>query len=357
MKVVADLHFHSKYSRAVSPQMVLPEIAKWAKLKGIDLVTTADFTHPLWFRELRAGLVEAGEGVYRLGKVGDLGEIREGPLFLLTTEIASIFNQGGKLRRIHTLVFAPDFPTAEKINSELAKRGVKLFADGRPMTGLSVKELAELALSVSPDCLVVPAHLWTPWFGTLGDLGGFNSLEEAYGDLAKNIYAIETGHSSSPAMNWRVSELDSRAILSFSDGHSLSKMGREAMVFEIEDIKKLRYEDIKRAIVGKWEVGSGKCDTEVGKTDILKKGDVSANSRNQNFSLQNQEPLTSHFSPHISYTIEFYPEEGKYHYTGHQKCQVRQSPQQTKKLGETCPVCGKHLTVGVMQRVEELAAD
>jgi len=183
------------------------------------------------------------------------------------------------------------------------------MSDGRPVTGLSVKELAEIVFSVSKDCLVIPSHLWTPWFGTYGDRGGFNSIKEAYGDLADQIFAIETGHSSDPAMNWRVGELDSRTILSFSDAHSLPKMSREATVFEIEDIKKLRYEDIREVIV---------------------------NNK-------------------IDYTIEFYPEEGKYHYTGHRNCGVKQSPEETKKLGETCSVCGRPLTVGVMHRVEELA--
>jgi len=319
MELIADLHLHSKYSRAVSPQMVIPEIAKWAKKKGIGLVGMPDWTHPLWLKEAQANLVEAGEGVFTWK------DDPEGPRFLLVTEISSIFTQGGKGRRIHTLFFAPNFSVVEKINDKLRSRGVNLLSDGRPISGLAVRDLAEIVLSVSPECLVVPSHLWTPWFGTYGDKGGFNSLEEAYGDLAKNIFAIETGHSSDPAMNWRIKELDSRTILSFSDAHSAPKMSREATVFEVKDTKILGYKDIRQAIVGKWEVGSGKLDP------------------------------TSHFQPHISYTIEFYPEEGKYHYTGHRNCKVKQSPEETKKLGETCPVCGRPLTVGVMHRVEELA--
>jgi uncharacterized protein (TIGR00375 family) len=303
MDVIADLHLHSKYSRAVSQQMVIPEIARWARKKGLGLVGAADWTHPLWIRELRENLIEVSDGVY--GWRADPA----GPKFLLTTEIASIFSQEGKLRRIHTMVFAPNFSTAERINERLSGRGVNLLADGRPMTGLSVRELAEIVWSVSAEALIVPSHLWTPWFGTYGDKGGFNSLEEAYGSLAKEVFAIETGHSSDPAMNWRIAELDSRTILSFSDAHSPQKMSREATVFKIMK-DKFDYKEVKEAI-------------------------------------KNQE---------VAYTIEFYPEEGKYHYTGHRNCGVKHSPEETTKLGETCPVCGKPLTVGVLHRVEELAS-
>lgn len=303
MEVVADLHVHSKYSRAVSKQMVIPQISKWAKKKGIDLVGSADWTHPLWFQELKRDLVEVGDGVFAYKE--DL----VGPKFLLVTEISSIFSQGGRGRRIHTLFFAPSFEVVEKINEKLRSRGANLLSDGRPIIGLPVKDLAEIVWSVSPECLVVPSHLWTPWFGTYGDKGGFNSLEEAYGNLSSYIFAVETGHSSDPAMNWRVSELDKRAILSFSDAHSPAKMSREVTVFEVNDSQKIQYKDIVKAIK----------------------------------------------EQQIAYTIEFYPEEGKYHYTGHRKCAVKHSPEETKKLGETCPVCGRQLTIGVMHRVEELA--
>lgn len=302
MEIIADLHFHSKYSRAVSPQMVIPEIAKWAKRKGIDLVATADWTHPLWLRELREDLVEVSEGVYGC---------KEGPrnvLFLLSTEIASIYSQNNKGRRIHNLVFSPSFEIVEKINQQLHNYGAKLLSDGRPITGLSSIELCELVFSVSKDCLVIPAHCWTPWYSLYGSRSGFDSIKECFGQFTDKIYAIETGLSSDPAMNWRIKELDSRAILSFSDAHSPKKLGREATVFEIEK-KKFTYQDIKKAI-------------------------------------QEQK---------ITYTIEFYPEEGKYHYTGHRKCGVKQSPEETKKLGTICSVCGRKLTVGVMHRVEELA--
>ncbi|KPJ71087.1 DNA helicase UvrD [Microgenomates bacterium DG_75] len=302
MELIADLHFHSKYSRAVSQQMVIPKIAKWAKRKGIGLVTTADWTHPLWLRELKESLVEAGEGVYRHKK--EPTDI----FFLLTTEISSIYSQGGKGHRVHNLVFAPNFEVVEKINEQLRGYGVKLLSDGRPMTGLSSIELCELVFSVSKDCLIIPAHVWTPWYSLYGSRSGFDSIKECFRQFAEQIYAIETGLSSDPAMNWRIEELDNRGIISFSDAHSPQKIGREATVFEI-DKQKLAYQDIKKAI-------------------------------------QEQK---------IAYTIEFYPEEGKYHYTGHRNCEVKQSPEETKKLGTTCPVCGRPLTVGVMHRVEELA--
>lgn len=300
MDLVTDLHLHSKYARAVSSQMTIPGIARMAKRKGIGLMAAPDWTHPLWLQELKANLVEKGEGVYEC----------EGVKFLLVTEIASIYSQGGKGRRIHNLVFAPSLAAVEKINAALQKWGANLLSDGRPIVGLSAKDLLQLVLEADKDCLVVPAHIWTPWFSLYGSVSGFDSIEECFGDLGPEIKAIETGLSSDPKMNWRIKELDSRAIVSFSDAHSLAKMGREATVFKIQDIKRLRYEDIKKAIEGQ----------------------------------------------KIAYTIEFYPEEGKYHYTGHRKCAVKQTPQQTKKLGETCPVCGKKLTVGVMHRVEKLAS-
>lgn len=310
MEVIADLHLHSKYSRAVSQQMVIPQIAKWAKRKGISLVGTADWTHPLWLRELRENLVEAGEGIYRYK------DEPKDVYFSLSTEISSIYTQGGKPHRIHNLVFAPSFSVVEEINNKLRSRGVNLLSDGRPVTGLSSIEICEVVFSISKDCLVIPAHVWTPWYSLYGSRSGFDSIKECFGEFAGKIYAIETGLSSDPAMNWRIKELDSRSIVSFSDAHSPAKLGREATVFEIEDIKtlpagrqELRYEDIKKAIVDN----------------------------------------------RIAYTIEFYPEEGKYHYTGHRNCGVKQSPEETKKLGSVCPTCGRRLTIGVMHRVEKLA--
>jgi uncharacterized protein (TIGR00375 family) len=308
MELIADLHIHSKYSRAGSHKMVIPEIARWARRKGIDLVGAPDWTHPLWLRELKNDLVEVGEGVYAHK------EDVEGTKFFLVTEISSIYSQDGRGRRIHTLFFAPNFSVVELINEKLRSLGVKLLSDGRPVTGLSVKELTEIVLSVSKDCLIVPSHLWTPWFGTYGDRGGFNSLKEAYGNLVDNIYAVETGHSSDPAMNWRIGELDSRTILSFSDAHSPPKMSRESTVFDLDIVD---FTSLKEAIT-------------------------------------NSSTLKSK-APRVVYTIEFYPQEGKYHFTGHRKCEVRNSPGETKRLGKICPVCGKELTVGVMHRVEKLA--
>ena len=303
MEIVADLHLHSRYSRAVSPQMVIPEIARWAAKKGIGLVGAPDWTHPLWLRELKENLIEVEQGIYAAKT--DL----KGPKFVLSTEISSIYTQGGRSHRIHNLVLAPSFEVVDKINEKFRCAGVNLFSDGRPTTGLSSIELCELIFSISADCLVIPCHIWTPWYSLYGSRSGFDSIKECFGKFADQIKAIETGLSSDPAMNWRVGELDSRAIVSFSDAHSPAKLGREATVFEIHDITKLRHCDITRVII------------------------------------ENK----------IAYTIEFYPEEGKYHYTGHRNCHIIQSPEQTKKLGETCPVCGRPLTVGVMHRVEELA--
>ena len=312
MELIADLHLHSKYSRAVSPKMVISEMARWAKIKGIDLVGTADFTHPLWYRELKANLEEAGEGVYQLN--GSKGKVK----FLLTTELSSIYRQNGRLRRIHLVVLAPNFKVVEKINEVLGRRG-NLISDGRPILGLSAREMADLILNISPEALIVPAHVWTPHFSLYGSQSGFDSIEECFGEFAKQIRAIETGLSSNPEMNWRVAELDSRAILSFSDAHSLIKMGREATVFELKD-KSFGYKDIREVII------------------------------------QSTNHLINQSSNKVVYTIEFYPEEGKYHWTGHRKCGVRQSPEETEKLGATCSVCGRRLTVGVMHRVEQLGS-
>jgi len=305
MRVIADLQIHSRFSRAVSQQMTPPVISQWAKKKGIELVATGDWTHPIWYRELRANLIEAGEGVYKQ-KDAEEGS----PLFLLSTEISSIYSQGGKGRRIHTLVFAPNFETVEKINKELTLRGANLLSDGRPITGLTAKNVAEVALGVDSRCLIIPAHAWTPYFSVFGSISGFDSIDECFEELAPEIYAIETGLSSDPAMNWRIAELSSRRIVSFSDAHSPAKMGREATAFELS---KIGFSEIRQAITGKGPA-------------------------------------------RISYTIEFYPEEGKYHYTGHRNCKIVYSPNDTRKLGTACPVCGKPLTVGVMSRVEELAS-
>lgn len=304
MEIVADLEVHSKFARAVSASMDIPTIAAWADKKGIHLVGTGDFTHPIWFRELESQLEEAGEGIYKLKKASTKSR------FLLTSEVSCIYTHNGKGRRVHIMVYLPSVSDVKKFNGKLTKLGANLFSDGRPIIGLTLSQVAETALEVNKKALIIPAHVWTPWFGFYGSAGGYNSLSEAFGDLEKHIPAVETGLSSDPAMNWRIEELADRRIVSFGDAHSPQKLGREATVFET---KKLSYDAISRAI---WNKGPEK----------------------------------------ISYTIEFYPEEGKYHYTGHRNCKVVYSPNEARKFGMTCPTCGKILTMGVMSRVEALAS-
>ncbi|MBU1127094.1 MAG: endonuclease Q family protein [Patescibacteria group bacterium] len=303
MSLIADLHFHSKYSRAVSKNMIIEEMSAWARIKGIDLLAIPDWTHSLWMREVKTQVVETNQGTF------SLKEDKKGTKFLLSTEISSIYSQDGKTRRIHNLVLSPSFSISEKISKELLKRGANLSSDGRPIIGLSAIELADLVFSISKKAMIIPAHIWTPWFSLFGSRSGFDSLKECFGKFEDQIFAVETGLSSDPAMNWRVKELDRRAILSFSDAHSPSKIGREATCFDLKK-EDLAYDNLTRAI----------------KTNK------------------------------IDYTIEFYPEEGKYHFTGHRKCNLVQSPEETKRLGAVCPVCGKALTVGVMHRVEELSS-
>jgi len=346
MHIIADLQLHSKYARAVSPQMTISNIALWARRKGIGLVATGDWTHPLWMREIKANLEELGNGLLALRaevvppKAGLPAP--ENPLFLLATEVSSIYTQNGKVRRVHTLIWVPSLASADKISKEMTRLGCNLMSDGRPIIGLSSIRVAELVFSIEPKALIIPAHAWTPWFSVYGSLGGFDSLEEAFGPFAKNIYAIETGLSSNPAMNWRIKELDHRSIVSFSDAHSGPKLGREATVFELPE---LNYENIYRAIKGapmsfprtRESINGIQSST----MDPRLRGD--------------DEKEKDFFVPRIAFTIEFYPEEGKYHYTGHRACNIRWSPEETKKKGAVCPVCGKPLTQGVMQRVEELA--
>jgi uncharacterized protein (TIGR00375 family) len=287
--------------------MIPTEIAKWIQKKGMNLVATGDWTHPLWFKEILATLEEQGNGLLKLKNNPD------SPWFMLATEVSSIYKQGSKLRRVHTLIWVPSLVSADKINKEFTRQGCNLMSDGRPIIGLSCRHIAELVLTIEPKALIIPAHAWTPWFSVFGSLGGFDSLEEAFGPYVKDIHAIETGLSSNPAMNWRIKELDSRAIVSFSDAHSGPKLGREATVIDVAEIS---YDAVCEA--------------------IRHDGDKKSSS-------------------HIAYSIEFYPEEGKYHYTGHRTCNIRWRPDETKKNGMQCPVCGKPLTQGVMERVEQLA--
>lgn len=297
MRIVADLHIHSKYSRAVSQEMTLENISLWAKKKGIQVMGTGDFTHPQWFNEIKTKLEQAEEGLYKI----------QNTRFMLTTEISSIYSKGGKVRRIHNLIFAPSIEAVEKINTKLGWIG-NLKSDGRPILGLDSKELLKIVLEADERCVLVPAHAWTPWFSIFGSMSGFDSIEECFDEMSPHIFAIETGLSSDPAMNWRLSALDKISLISNSDSHSLQKLGREANVFDCE----LSYDGIINAI----------------KSKNPKK---------------------------FLYTIEFFPEEGKYHYDGHRLCNVSFSPEQTKKNKGICPVCGKKLTVGVLNRVGELA--
>ncbi len=316
MQVVADLHLHSKYSRAVSPQMTPPVMSYVGKQKGIDILSTGDWTHPLWFKEIRNFLTEAEEGLYKI-KNPKLGE--EKTRFLLSVEIANIYSQNGKGRRIHNLVLCPSFETSEKINKELIKRGYNISSDGRPIIGLSSKGLLELILEIDERAMIIPCHIWTPWFGMYGASSGFNSITESFGDLSKYIYGIETGLSSDPEMNWEIEELNTRSIVSFSDAHSPAKMGREVTVF---DLAEPSYTAIREAIMAPLLTSEGK--------DVRNK---------------------------VAYTIEFYPEEGKYHYSGHRNCKITFTPEEQKKSGGICPVCGRKVTDGVMRRVQELASE
>jgi len=313
MSIIADLHLHSKYSRAVSQKMNLKEIAFWAKKKGISLVSTADWTHPLWFREIQENLVEKTPGIFKL-KDGSFPKIS----FILSTELSSIYSQNGKTHRIHNLIFTPSLQTAQKIIKTLQKKGVNLLADGRPTMGISAKNLLEILLEVDKKNFLIPCHIWTPWFSLYGSKSGFDSIEEAFGKYSKYIWAVETGLSSDPIMNWQIEELDNRAIVSFSDAHSGPKLGREATVFISYDKKELNFSDINYDdIISAFKQEKGKIK--------------------------------------IGYTIEFFPEEGKYHWSGHRLCGIKYSPKEILKNGEICPVCNKALTIGVENRVLKLA--
>jgi uncharacterized protein (TIGR00375 family) len=299
---MADLHVHSKHSRATSKEMGLEALAYWGKLKGIKLVATGDFTHPVYFSEIKAKLQETADGIYCL---------KEGTNetnFILVTEVSNMFTQGRKTnRRTHTLIFAPSIEVVERINNALTRLG-KLGSDGRPIFSFPVKDLVKIILDISEDCLLVPAHAWTPWFSVFGANSGFDSLEECFEEQTRHISAIETGLSSDPEMNWRLSALDNITLISNSDAHSPSKIGREANCFACA----LEYPEICRCIKEKDPTG-------------------------------------------LLFTVEFFPEEGKYHYDGHRNCNVLLAPYQSRAYDNICPVCGKRLTVGVMHRVEELA--
>ncbi|PIS17414.1 MAG: DNA helicase UvrD [Candidatus Nealsonbacteria bacterium CG09_land_8_20_14_0_10_42_14] len=302
MKFVADFHIHSKYSRATSKDMDLESLDKWAKIKGIKVLGTGDFTHPEWFHNLKEKLEPAEPGLFKL-KNEDAGT-----RFVLTSEISCVYSRKNRVRKIHIIIFAPSFEAVEKINTHLGWIG-NLKSDGRPILGLDAKELAKIVLGISEDCLVVPAHIYTPWFSLFGSKSGFDSIEECFEEYSKHIYAGETGLSSDPPMSWRNSALDKITLISNSDAHSPQKIGREANVF---DLPFLSYSSITMAI-------------------------------------KTKDPQS------FLYTVEFFPQEGKYHYDGHRNCGISLSPEESKKYNNVCPTCGRPLTIGVMNRIEELA--
>lgn len=334
-------------------------------MKGIDVLATGDFTHPFWFDQLKSELEETGKGLFRLKSTSDGSNVNgqmSNAYFLLSCEISSIYSQGGKTRRIHNLFFFPTLAAVEKFNKELISRHANLRSDGRPIVGISSQDLAKIALDVDNKVLIIPAHAWTPWFSIFGSFSGFDSISECFGDMAPYIYGIETGLSSDPAMNWQIEDLDNRAILSFSDAHSLEKMGREATVFEAAEIS---YDAIYHAIAGSSDtfslghsLGRDQKSVENLHGTYNNQNSVIAHDRATLRKSENQSnnlTLKQLNNSKIAFTIEFYPEEGKYHYTGHRDCGVSQSPDETVKSGDMCPVCGRGLTVGVMHRVKELA--
>jgi len=308
----ADLHIHSKHSRATSPQCDLEHLYVWARKKGIAVVGTGDFTHPGWEAEIREKLVPSEPGLFRLQPEIEAAATQEVPAscagttqFMLTVEISTIYKRGDRTRKVHHVILAPDFDHVDRLTAALSRIG-NLTADGRPILGLDSRDLLEITLEAGEGAYLIPAHIWTPWFSVLGSKSGFDSVEECYADLAPHVFAVETGLSADPPMLWRLSSLDRFRFISSSDAHSPAKLGREACVFEGER----DFYAIRRAL----ETGGG-----------------------------------------YGGTVEFYPEEGKYHLDGHRKCGVRLTPTETRRAKGRCPVCGKPVTVGVMHRVEELA--
>lgn len=337
---ILDLHIHSKYSRACSKDLELPKIAEACAIRGVNIVSTGDFTHPKWFQHIKDSLVGENNGVYKLRtKNSELGT-----RFIIGTELACIKKHKDKTRRIHVCVFAPNIEVAEKFNQKLEEMGFNLRSDGRPILGLTVKELLEIMLSVDERMIMIPAHAWTPWFGIFGSKGGYDNLEEAFEELTPNIFAIETGLSSDPKMNWRCSMLDKIALVSNSDAHSCAKIGREANVLQFTDEKEITYDNIFNIIKNSR------------KNIMVNPGDHSDCCAKKNNSTQI--PKISQIDQDIEnkflYTIEFFPEEGKYHYDGHRDCKFVCPPEETQKLKGICPVCKKLLVIGVENRVMEL---
>lgn len=309
MKMIADLHIHSRFSMATSKEGTPENMDFWARKKGISLIGTGDFTHPVWREELKERLVSEGNGLYRLRDAYVKEESRkfpgEGTRFVVSGEISSIYKKNGKTRKVHNVILLPGLEAADAMAQRLEKIG-NIHSDGRPILGLDSHDLLEMMLDVCPEGILIPAHIWTPHFSVLGAKSGFDSVEECFEELAPYIHALETGLSSDPAMNWRISKLDRYQLVSNSDAHSPSKLGREANLLDID----CSYEGLYRAI----QTGEG-----------------------------------------LEGTVEFFPEEGKYHFDGHRKCGVSLSPVEAERLGGICPVCGKKLTMGVDHRVEQLA--
>ena len=309
MKMIAALHIHSRFSMATSKEGTPENLDFWARKKGISLIGTGDFTHPVWREELKERLVSEGNGLYRLRDAYVKEESRkfpgEGTRFVVSGEISSIYKKNGKTRKVHNVILLPSLEAADAMAQRLEKIG-NIHSDGRPILGLDSHDLLEMMLDVCPEGILIPAHIWTPHFSVLGAKSGFDSVEECFEELAPYIHALETGLSSDPAMNWRISKLDRYQLVSNSDAHSPSKLGREANLLDID----CSYEGLYRAI----QTGEG-----------------------------------------LEGTVEFFPEEGKYHFDGHRKCGVSLSPVEAERLGGICPVCGKKLTMGVDHRVEQLA--
>ncbi|MBI4722278.1 MAG: DNA helicase UvrD [Candidatus Stahlbacteria bacterium] len=291
MKFFADFHIHSAYSRATSPDMTIPSISHWSKLKGIKLIGTGDFTHPAWLQELKEQLIPVEGNLFKYDET----------YFILTAEVSNIYHKHNKIRKIHNLIFVPTFDAVDRMNSLLGKYG-KLSSDGRPIILLDSEIMVKKILELVPDAFIVPAHIWTPWFSLFGSQSGFDTIEECFGNETAHIGALETGLSSDPPMNWLWSELDRLALLSNSDAHSPKNIAREANCLECE----LNYADIISAIKSK---------------------------------------------DRFLFTIEFFPEEGKYHWDGHRKCGTRIAPAESIANNNICPNCGKPITIGVMHRV------
>ncbi|BEI59181.1 hypothetical protein Blut17040_02100 [Blautia luti] len=309
MKMIGDLHIHSRFSMATSREGTPENLDFWARKKGISLIGTGDFTHPVWREELKERLVTEGNGLYRLRDEYVKEESRKfpgkGTHFVVSGEISSIYKKNGKTRKVHNVILLPSLEAADTMAQRLEKIG-NIHSDGRPILGLDSHDLLEMMLDVCPDGILIPAHIWTPHFSVLGAKSGFDSVEECFEELTPYVHALETGLSSDPAMNWRISKLDRYQLVSNSDAHSPSKLGREANLLDIE----CSYEGLYQAI----QTGKG-----------------------------------------LEGTVEFFPEEGKYHFDGHRKCGVSLSPVEAERLGGICPVCGKKLTMGVDHRVEQLA--